>query len=316
MARRRASWARVYQVFLLLLSSKVNHHCKGDPACAAGVVDVFRPFLASTCPLQRLWASQSRPALLQHQTGLTAEDFRALRRDPRPPCRTRVAWGGFLCLLRHPCWASQAAVQGGWLSLLSHRHAFPTRSRTPSAWECVWGKFLGSETTLQSCSCCARDGASLLFPHFSAKEERSGEAPLTWNAAGAAPGAGETAAVWVCPGRGTGVSDVRVFCGAQAGPGWEQGAGGSKLGAAAAGAAGPWHSSVPAGAKPEGGHRKRQWDPHLQSLALGCARGQVTHRVGLLSELSAAQDSGLFISGHWKTCAWLGKQLRWGPEAF
>lgn len=119
--------------------------------------------------MQRLWVSQSRPALLQHQTGLTAEDFRALRRDPRPPCRTRVAWGGFLCLLRHPCWASQAAVQGGRLSLLSHRHAFPTRSRTPSAWECVWGKFLGSETTLQSCSRCARDGASLLFPHFSAK---------------------------------------------------------------------------------------------------------------------------------------------------
>lgn len=94
------------------------------------------------------------------------------------------------------------------------------------------------------------------------------------------------------------MSDVRVFWGAQAGPGWEQGAVGSELGAAAAGAAGPWHSSVPAGAKPEGGHRKHQWDPHLRSLALGCARGHVTHRAGLLSELSAAQGNDLFISGH------------------
>jgi len=80
--------------------------------------------------------------------------------------------------------------------------------------------------------------------------------------------------------------------------GWKQGGQGSKLGAAAVGVAGLWHSSVPVGVKPESEHQEHQWDPHLQSLALGCPRGWVTHCVGLVSELSTAQDKGLFISGH------------------
>lgn len=85
--------ARQLHGFLLFLPSKEgnslqggqkslhDYHCKGDSSYTIGVEDVFRPFLACTCPLQQLRVSQSHPALLQHQTGLTAEDLRGVRRD-------------------------------------------------------------------------------------------------------------------------------------------------------------------------------------------------------------------------------------------
>lgn len=42
----------VCQVFLLLPSSKVNHHYKRDLAYAVGVKDVFKPFLGKYVPFE------------------------------------------------------------------------------------------------------------------------------------------------------------------------------------------------------------------------------------------------------------------------
>lgn len=56
-----------------------------------------------------------------------------------------------------------------------------------STWQCIWGKFLDSETILQNFSHCYYNVTSFSLPCFLASKERSGEAHLGSPAAGAAP---------------------------------------------------------------------------------------------------------------------------------